>query len=379
MFVTKYLAMLSRYDEKDDIIRYLRFCPLQSLPQLSIDDDNFFFFINSESVAANFLLNSVESANCSEFGLPFYKTESDFFNFFPEPISENSSFSDDFLTKYVDKKKFTFTNFFVNNLIDVPICFKKSRSLYRSVFSSPIFKFSNYFMRCGRKEKSLKLMLKILKKLSKNYFKNKPNSPLFIQNWFYFYLICGETFFHEFASPAFFYFIDFDSNPASSSKIEVAGSQDELKNKEKIATPDSLEITLKNSGVHLNDGKEVNLSFFYKNLLNQIFFKINPIFSFFIYNVDKNIRKFSRGKSGKYTFLWKYIAPHKRHYLVMRLLAKDSKFYPHKKFLERILQTFLNLLFNVNESYVNRSKIFSHNYVFKNFKKTLLSNFKTST
>ena len=32
-----------------------------------------------------------------------------------------------------------------------------------------------------------------------------------------------------------------------------------------------------------------------------------PMFSFYIYKVDKKIFKNTRGKSGKFTFIWKYI------------------------------------------------------------------------
>jgi hypothetical protein len=31
--------------------------------------------------------------------------------------------------------------------------------------------------------------------------------------------------------------------------------------------------------------------------------QFKPVFNFFVYNVDKNIKKFSRGKSGKYVFI----------------------------------------------------------------------------
>jgi hypothetical protein len=42
---------------------------------------------------------------------------------------------------------------------------------------------------------------------------------------------------------------------------------------------------------------------FVKSFLLKILSQVSPVFSYFIYSVDKNIRKFSRGKSGKYTFL----------------------------------------------------------------------------
>jgi hypothetical protein len=49
--------------------------------------------------------------------------------------------------------------------------------------------------------------------------------------------------------------------------------------------------------------KENDSTFFIKNFLYNKLTEFKPIFNFFVYNVDKNIKKFSRGKSGKYTFV----------------------------------------------------------------------------
>ena len=53
---------------------------------------------------------------------------------------------------------------------------------------------------------------------------------------------------------------------------------------------------------------------------NTVFFKqlkaLEPLFLFYIYKVDKSIFKNSRGRSGKFTFIWKYITPYKRNLLV---------------------------------------------------------------
>jgi len=107
--------------------------------------------------------------------------------------------------------------------------------------------------------------------------------------------------------------------------------------------------------------------------------KVSPVFSYFIYSVDKNIRKFSRGKSGKYTFIWKYIAPYKRSHLSMRWIIKDIKFFQSKALNERLLKTFNNLLICPEKSFSWKSKIFAHNYVFKNFRKNLMITLKTNS
>lgn len=375
----KYTATISRYDEESGITQYLYFSPTQTLPNISSNDENYFFSINNWSVEANIFLHSIEVAQHS--GLDSY-LENENFNttiFHFEPSFSNFELSNNFITKYEFKKKFSFTNFFISNLVDVPICFKKSKSLSRKINSSPILKFPNYFLRDGKKEKVFKVLLNVLKKFNKNFFKNKYDSPSFFNSWFSFYLLCNENFFSEILSIVSSYSIDTpleQEKPAASDLRkydDIAG----IEKTDKPQKDEVFDVRLKNFSIATSSEKEIDASAFAKNTLNRIFFKVMPIFSFFIYNVDKNIRKFSRGKSGKYTFLWKFIAPHKRHYLVMRWLVKDCKFSPHKKFLERILQSFIDIILNTDDSFVGRSKTFSHNYVFKNFKKTLLKDFKT--
>lgn len=61
----------------------------------------------------------------------------------------------------------------------------------------------------------------------------------------------------------------------------------------------------------------------------------------------------------------------------MRLFAKELKFRGERQFFERFLGS-INVLENdFKNSFVYQSKTFSHNYVFKNFKKTLLISLKT--
>jgi hypothetical protein len=49
--------------------------------------------------------------------------------------------------------------------------------------------------------------------------------------------------------------------------------------------------------------KQNDSSFFAKTLFYNKLTSLKPIFNFFVYNVDKNIKKFSRGKSGNYIFV----------------------------------------------------------------------------
>lgn len=128
-----------------------------------------------------------------------------------------------------------------------------------------------------------------------------------------------------------------------------------------------------------NDFKVIENSFYIKNFLLEKLSQISPIFSYFIYSVDKNIKKYSRGKSGKYVFIWKYIAPYKRLNLTMKWVAKEIKFTSNKKIQDRISSVLALLINDFKSSFAWKSKTFSHNYVFRNLRKTLMSTLKTSS
>jgi len=132
--------------------------------------------------------------------------------------------------------------------------------------------------------------------------------------------------------------------------------------------------------------KKDNSFFFEDQLLSESLFKNNflinlsalsPVFSYYVYSVDKNVRKYSRGKSGKYVFIWKYVAPYKRQYQALRWITKELKFRFEKTLNQRFSSIFYNLKFDLKNTFVWKSKVFSHNYVFKNFKKSLMVNLKT--
>ena len=238
-------------------------------------------------------------------------------------------------------------------MINVPVCFKKIKSLRRLSFELPILKFINYLMKNGKKEQFFKYFFKILNLFyfNLNIKKNKMSSlDLFYKNekfkWINNFIILNNVL----------NFYNFELN---------------------------LDINLKQKNQNLNkivwneNEKIIYNEHFIKNHLYLKFLNILPVFNFFVYNVDKNIRKYSRGKSGKYIFIWKYITSYKRKYVAMRLIMKDIKFIKGLKFKNKIWKSLFNLFFKIKKSFLWKSKIFSYNYVFKNYKKTLMRNLKT--
>jgi hypothetical protein len=121
----------------------------------------------------------------------------------------------------------------------------------------------------------------------------------------------------------------------------------------------------------------------YKTSTQSLFFdnlqKHAPIFSFYIRKVDKSIRKNSRGKSGKYTIIWKYVPVYKRLYVLVRWFLRDLKFQKVKTFDTRFIKILETFLYTPNVSFLVRLRKFVHNFVFYNFKQTLLKHLKSTS
>ncbi len=346
MFHYKLISTRYLFKKDEDVI-------LSKIPywkyifKVNHDNSNFYFLMNNFFNSNNNFTSL--SFNFFNSNLINYNDKIDFQTFFPSPQYQNPrdvSFLNDFL--YI--RNSSFINFFLNNMIDVPVCFKKSYSLRTKNFELPLLKFSNFLMWEGKREKITRSMFNSFR-LFFNYFKfSKLKNSIDLINWFSLYLLTNNFNLNFFNNTPFSFNYKFQSP-----------------------------LLLNYSNNLVNSEKTLNFTFFLKNYFFFLLSKVSPVFSYFIYSVDKNIRKYSRGKSGKYTFIWKFIAPYKRIKLSTRLIVKDVKFYQSRMFQERLIKTFENLYYSPEKSFAWKSKVFSHNYVFKNFRKSLMSSLKTTS
>jgi hypothetical protein len=76
----------------------------------------------------------------------------------------------------------TFTTFFRTHRIDIPRCFRKTRSVRRKINEADFLKFNNYFMRHGKRLKSLGYLLSALRPFI-NQERVLPNSSGLVPNW----------------------------------------------------------------------------------------------------------------------------------------------------------------------------------------------------
>jgi hypothetical protein len=227
----------------------------------------------------------------------------------------------------------------------MPICFKKSKSLYSKTFELPLLKFTNLIMRGGLREQVMKNMTLSFTRCFSQIFKNI-NLINFIK-WEYLY--------------SHLLTITYSNNKSFSSSL--LNTALDLHSKH----------TLVEEHIVFNDSLFLNKFLFYK--LNEFL----PLFSFYIRKVDKSIRKHSRGKSGKYTIMWKYVPIYKRLYITTRWLLKDLKFQKSKTFNERLFKTLETFLTTPESSFVFKLRKFTHYFVFQNFKKTLFRTLKSTS
>ncbi len=255
-------------------------------------------------------------------------------------------------------RKSSFISFFITNLIDVPKCFKKVKSLRRLNYELPLLKLLNFLMRDGKKEQLQVFFFKALASLYSKSYSQKSNITL-------------------------------DKDPVNSVFFKI--NYDWIKLFLTLATLFELPTQKRFAGLLSSHtyksplsfknflsfyGKNVNYGCYVKNILLEKLIFILPVFSFFMHNVDKNVRKYSRGKAGKYTFVWKYIAAYRRKHLTLRLVAKDVKFASGRKLQERIKNALFLIFLDSRKSFAWRTKMFSYNYIFKNYRKTLMKTLK---
>jgi len=249
-----------------------------------------------------------------------------------------------FIPNYRLKQKSSISNFFSSNLIDIPRCFRNSYSLYKPIYETPHLKFLNILMRHGRKEKIFTTILRIF--VSKNLHPTHPRTSILnYSSWLTLSPILSTLLVNNSTI-----FTSFTFN-----KWCLSSLQQNIQS-EYITTRQPLTMS---------------------NFLTSKLGDYKPTFMFKVQKVDKSTRKHSRGKSGKYVILWKYVPVYKRLYTVLRWLIQDMTFQKARKFELKFWQA-LNLVSNASKnSLIIKFRNFNHNFVFKNFKKTLLQNLNT--
>lgn len=242
--------------------------------------------------------------------------------------------------------KSDFKSFFQNLYIDTPRVLNKVKSLQRVKGDSYIFRLSTYLMRHGKKLNSIKLLLKTSHLCTTSMLPYIFNTST--TSWKSFYLFLVQ------------FYVNYNNITRSlNSVLGQLTTEVGLKN-------------LKNNSLTIEEDFKFNT--LYQTSLN----KLNFLFSFYIYKVDKQIYKNSRGKSGKYTFVWKYIAPYKRHLLISHWLMKEVRVSTGKTLQDRLNIIMKNFILTPSKTWIWKIKKFSLNYIYYNLRRSLAETYRTS-
>lgn len=255
-------------------------------------------------------------------------------------------------------KDFKFIHFFTSSLIDVPTCFKKTKSLKRRKIEKPALKFLSIFSRHGLFLKFTRLFYRAFSSFNKQVSDSLINgSPLnfWLDYYYYFTSINFTNEFNEDSEKFESLFFKYKVN-----KLNLDNDKDSL-------------YDHKYSDTYQFPTDSYNHWLYLLRLLS----KANPTFCFYVYDVGKAAWKHSRGKTGRHKLVWKYVPPYKRIYLIIHWLFKEVRFSNHKTLQNKMYNTLLNFWLKPGKTLAWRVKTFSHNYVYKNFKFTLLKSLKT--
>lgn len=243
-------------------------------------------------------------------------------------------------------KRRTFTSFFRENQIDVPRCFNETGSVRRSNNELHLLKFNNYLMRDGKRAQSFTYLSKAL-------------WSSFESTWD----LDERPFKTNYSWRAIFINLNYLGGTAR--KLNEFSTF--------IEAPTSYGHVLDTNSKYMSD-KWSFYKWFFKNI-----YQILPMFSFYIYRVDKKIFKNTRGKSGKHTFIWKYVTPYKRMFLVMHWLLKELRVKQGRSLTDRLDLLVKSIVSSPKSTWAYKVKKFSHNYVYRNSRQTLAETYRTST
>lgn len=308
-------------------------------------DDNFLLTLNSHILTKDILLMRQRADNCESYQ--------------PSLVLRDSEAASDFF----HLRHSTVISFFIDNMVDVPVCFKKSKSLYGVGFELQPSRFINFITRHGKKEQVFKFFNLALNRLFCEH-KDLLFVDKYLGSWSLIYTIFSKIYTLHKPFPH-------SLSPASATEPLNTSFLSHTFN---INHPLSY-----GRSIYYDNNIYVNPLHFTRNLFFNLVRKYAPLFTFYVRKVDKKIRKHSRGKSGKYLIVWKYIPEYKRFYISLRLFLKDLKLSRERVFVERIFRTLFNLFSNPNQTFLAKVRKFSHVFVFQNFRKTLMTTLRAAS
>ena len=246
----------------------------------------------------------------------------------------------------------TLVSFFASQMIDIPLCFKKSKSLHYVSAADPQVRFVNMLTKHGRRAYAARIYTLSLHHIA-NLFQKKLIDEQELLQW--------RSLHAGFIRSKYSHAVSTFKQPV----LTLEGVEDPL-----------LDLRLQE---HEPENYTVSENDWVRKLFYEELEEYKPVFSFYIRKVDKMKRKHSRGKSGTYTISWKYVPHYKRILMVLRWLVKDIRFQKPKTFHQRVATSLETLLFSKKSHLVYQLRQFVHRFAYQSYKKTLLKTLRSTS
>lgn len=237
-------------------------------------------------------------------------------------------------------------NFFFTHSVDIPLYLKASKTRLNILTGEDERRLTNLLMMHGKKEQNLKVFTQTF---LLTHFLGLPDR-------------------HENFTGALWRYTHMG--------LPTFGAQDLTTKEHYVSQLESLLPGLSEGGAQpalYSEFWKTSLTFNSFNYAFSSFFAKNlPMFSFYVQKTDKNILKYSRGRSSKYSLIWKYVPQYNRKRVVSHWLKKEVKLQKAFKYgrrLEKVLELFL---FDPNSTLTAKLRRFVHKFVFYKYKKRLL-------
>jgi len=274
-------------------------------------------------------------------------TYSDVEAFYSKTLENDTSLP---LDSYLVYGNPTLISFFATQMIDIPYCLKKIKYAHSSTASNVQLRLISSLVRHGKRQTISKFYSESAQNISQRHFYARSNE-FDIDTWNRIYFVFSyrkfSTIFKGTATPT---------------SIRLSRRSELYNKRGELFTP-TLRLTS-------------DYAWFNELLFHELR-SSTPSFSFFVNSVNKLKRRHSRGKSGKYEIIWKYVPQYKRILVVLRWLVKDIQFQKAKTLKARIESSLETLLFNKTKHLVHQLRHFVHRFVFYRHRKTLLTTLRT--
>lgn len=129
---------------------------------------------------------------------------------------------------------------------------------------------------------------------------------------------------------------------------------------------------------HFGSSYHINMLEIDKTFLRKSLEEYLPLFNFYVKKVDKLRRKHSRGKTGRYEIVWKYVPKYRRFYVLLRWLLRDIRNQKFRTLDERFARSLETLVLNKNKHLISQLRKYVHKFVFENMRNTLLNSLRAT-